>query len=327
MTGITQGSGSKPAHVTDQNSSSSAATLAAATSVLGDAVKAIQSKSGNNTFGKGDNEALIKLIMQLIQVIDDKLPPTEPSKPQPKPLQLTRQQDKAVRERFDIKGALSYEVLDSKKDGKLSAGDTLVISGGITGGEISRKKLTQQDVKAINGGSSTSSDAQQQLDANRKKWDSLDIDDYSFTLQRNCFCRGDAIRPINIEVRDGSVKSATYADTGELLPDDRQTNKQSIYNLNADGLFNLVEQGIKGGAAKVDVSYDKQYGLPASIYIDQSFQIADEEMGYTISNFRPEPSFTTLMVGEEDGGLPPVDDPIATTLAIGEEDGGHHDYK
>lgn len=323
MTGITQGSGIKPTQTATQNSSSSsAATLATATSVLGDAVKAIQSKSGNNTFGKGDNEALIKLIMQLIQVIGDKLHPTEPSKPQPKPLQLTRQQDKAIRERFDINGALSYEVLDSKKDGKLSAGDTLVISGGITGGEISRKKLTQQDVKAINTGGSTGSNAQQQLDANRKKWDSLDIDDYAFTLQRNCFCRGDAIRPINIEVRDGKIASATFADTGEAVPDDLDFNKLTV-----NDLFKEVQQAIKGGAAQVDVTYDKQYGFPTSIYIDQSRQIADEEVGFTVSNFQPEPQFTTLALGEEDGGLPPVDDPIVTTLAIGEEDGGSHDYK
>jgi|GEM_PF-1463609 len=303
MTGITQGSGTK--------TTESTATLTAVTTALGDAVKSIQSKSDNNPFGNGshaDKEALIKLVMNMIELISCKLPPTEPpTKPQPKPLQLTSQQDKAVRERFNVGSAMSYEVLDSKKDGKLSAGDTLVISGGITGGEISRKKLTQQDVKAINAGGTGGSDAQQQLDANRKKWNSLDIQDYSFTLQRNCFCRGDAIRPINIEVRDGSVAKATYADTGELLPDDRKTNKQSVYNLNADGVFNLVEQGIKSGAAKVDVSYDKQYGLPTSIYIDQSFQIADEEMGYTISNFQPEPTFTTLACGEEGNYCPPTE--------------------
>ncbi len=303
MTGIIQGSGTK--------TTESTATLTAVTTALGDAVKSIQSKSDNNPFGNGshaDKEALIKLVMNMIELISCKLPPTEPpTKPQPKPLQLTSQQDKAVRERFNVGSAMSYEVLDSKKDGKLSAGDTLVISGGITGGEISRKKLTQQDVKAINAGGTGGSDAQQQLDANRKKWNSLDIQDYSFTLQRNCFCRGDAIRPINIEVRDGSVAKATYADTGELLPDDRKTNKQSVYNLNADGVFNLVEQGIKSGAAKVDVRYDKQYGLPTSIYIDQSFQIADEEMGYTISNFQPEPTFTTLACGEEGNYCPPTE--------------------
>ena len=247
--------------------------------------------------------------------------------PQPQALQLTKQQDKALRERFNIGGSLSYQVLDSKKDGKLSAGDTLVISGGITGGEISRQKLTKEDVAAING--KGSSGTQQALDANRKKWDSLGIDDYSFTLQRSCFCTPDSTRPVNIKVRDGSVTSARYADTNELIPDDRQTNKQSIYNMNADGVFNLVEQGIKSGAAQVDVKYDAQYGLPTSIYIDQNQQMADEEVGYTISNFRPEPTMTTMACGEEGNDCypidpqPPVEPPTVTTMAWGEEDGGY----
>ena len=245
--------------------------------------------------------------------------------PQAQPLQLTKQQDKALRERFGISGALSYQVLDSKKDGKLSAGDTLVISGGITGGEISRQKLTQKDVNAING--KGSSDAQQALNANRAKWEAQGIDDYSFTVQRSCFCTPDSTRPINVQVRNGSVTSATYADTGETVPDDRAYNKQSIYNtLTVDGLFNSIDQAIKGGAAQVDVTYDKQFGLPTSIYVDQNQQMADEEYGMTVSNFRPEPTFTTMAVGEEDGGgpiiQPPIEPPIATTMALGEEDGG-----
>jgi hypothetical protein len=283
-------------------------------------VGGIQDKSGQSL--GGNNDALVKLIQQLVDQIGK-----NKGGCQPKPLALSQQQDKAIRERFNISGALSYQVLDSKKDGKLSAGDTLVVSGGITGGEISRQTLTAKDVKAINSGS-TSSTPQQQLDANRQKWDSLGISDYSFTLQRSCFCTPESTRPINIQVRGDSVTSATYADTGELIPDDRQTNKQSIYNMNADGVFNLIEQGIKSGAAQVDAKYDPQYGLPTSIYIDQNQQIADEEVGYTVSNFKPEPMFTTMAMGEEDGGmpvidpLPPVKPPIMTTMMVGEEDGG-----
>lgn len=355
MTGITQGSGVRESQPSNQTSSSTASSqTAATTTALNNAVSAIRDQA-RNPLGS-NNESLLKLIQQLIDQIGKW---KGDNKPQPRPLELNKQQDQAIRNRFGIFGEMNYQVLDSKKDGKLSAGDTLVISGGITGGEISRQKLTQKDVNAING--KGLSDTQQQLDANRKKWDSLDIDDYSFTLQRNCFCRGDAIRPVNIEVRDGSVTSARYADTGELIPDDRQYNKQSVYNLNAEGLFNLVEQGIQSGAAQVDATYDKQYGLPTSIYIDQSRQIADEEMGYTISNFRPEPTFTTLACGEEgndcypidpqppeeppigitkrlgedndDGYLgppiqikPPVDDPIVTTQAVGEEDSSNKHF-
>ncbi|EIJ36341.1 DUF6174 domain-containing protein [Thiothrix nivea] len=326
MSSISQGGGYKDIQSGGQTLSSTSTQSQTANTVTQSAVGSIQERQ-QNPFS-GNQETLTNLIQLLIDQISkwkDKKG-KQPPQSQPQPLQLNKDQDQAIRNRFGIFGELNYEVLDNNRDRKLSAGDELVISGGFTGGEISRQKLTQKDVDAINGSGLT--DAQSQLDANRKQWESQGIDDYSFTLQRSCFCRGDAIRPINIEVRDGSVTSARYADTGELIPDDRQTNKQSIYNLSADGLFNLVDQAIKGGAAQVDVSYDKQYGIPTSIYIDQSKQIADEEMGYSITNFRPEPSVTTLAVGEEDGGGgpviidPPVEPPIATTKALGEEDGG-----
>lgn len=320
MTGITQGSSFRDTQSNSQALGSSSTPSASSTSVLTKTAVSGANYQQNNLLG--NKEQLLNLLAQLVEQIG-KWQGGGSTKPQSKPLELSKKQDQNIRKRFGISGEMNYQVLDSKRDGKLSAGDTLVVSGGITGGEISRQKLTQKDVDAING--KGTSDAQTQLDANRKKWASQDIDDYSFTLQRSCFCRGDAIRPINIEVRDGEVSSARYADTGELIPDDSQYNKQSVYNLNADGLFNLVEQGIKSGAEKVDVSYDKTYGLPTSIYIDQSTQIADEEMGYTISNFRPEPTYTTLACGEEGNDcnpidpLPPVEPPIGSTKRLGEE--------
>lgn len=186
---------------------------------------------------------------------------------------------------------------------------------------------TTLDVKQLlNQG--TSDPARKEYQANLQKWQGSDLDNYSFTLQRNCFCRGDAIRPVNIDVENGKVVSATFADTGEPLPADIDFNSLSV-----DDLFKQVGDALDSGAARVDVKYDPTYGYPTSIYIDQSEQIADEETGFTISNFtnNDEPIFTTLAIGEEDGGgigvplptpLPKPEPPIATTLALGEEDGG-----
>lgn len=173
-------------------------------------------------------------------------------------------------------------------------------------------------------GSNANKAAQRELQTNQQKWQKAGIDDYSFTLQRNCFCRGDATRPVNIEVQDGKIASATFADTGEPLPADTDFNKLTV-----NDLFKQVGEVLSSGAERVDVKYDPKYGFPTSIYIDRSSQIADEEVGFTISNFQrnDKPTFTTLAVGEEDGGgggcpLPKPEPPIATTLALGEEDGG-----
>lgn len=166
--------------------------------------------------------------------------------------------------------------------------------------------------------------ARQDYENNLQKWQGSDLENYSFTLQRNCFCRGDAIRPVNIEVENGKVKSAVFADTGEPLPADVDFN-----SLTVDDLFKQIGEAFDSGAEKVDVKYDPTYGYPTSIYIDRSSMIADEEVGFTISNFvnNDEPTFTTLAVGEEDGGgigtpLPKPEPPIFTTQAFGEEDNG-----
>ncbi|MEZ5451491.1 MAG: DUF6174 domain-containing protein [Thiothrix sp.] len=325
MTGITQGSSYRNAE-----SSSSSQTVGAnsaqttATNKAGSrAVGSIQERQ-QQPFS-GDSQAMINIIQLLIEQLSKWSKGKPQPQPQPKPLELSKEQDQAIRNHFGIFGALSYEVLDNNRDGTLSAGDELVISGGITNGEISRQKLTQKDVDAINGANLT--DAQSQLDANRAKWEAQSIPDYSFTLERSCFCAEDARSPINIEVVGGKISSATFKDSGEPVPDELGYNKLTV-----DDLFDTIQQAIKDGAAQVDVTYDQQYGIPTSIYIDQNRQIADEEVSLTTSNFEPGPVFTTQVVGEEDGGggpiiidppdRPPVEPPTVTTLALGEEDGG-----
>lgn len=266
--------------------------------------------------GKNFHSQLLRLIMQLISLLKGYQAPQEPQ-----PLKLDKQQDEAIRRRFSIFGELNYQVLDSNRDGKLSRGDELVVSSGVTGGEVFRRKLSENDVKAING--DNLQDARKALEENRQKWESQGIDDYSFTLQRSCFCERDAVRPVNIEVRNGEVTSATFADTGEPLPD-----RLAYNDLSVNDLFDTIEQAIANNAAEVNVEYDAETGIPLSIGIDQLEFAVDDEVSFSISNFREEPVFTTLAIGEEDNGGPIVkpppteEPPVATTKALGEEDGG-----
>lgn len=271
MVGITQGSVGNSSQSVGGNATIQAS---AAGSTGNNASNALQNRQQSRF--NGNSQPIINLIQQLISQLQQW---TQGKQPQPKPLELNQQQDQAIRNRFGVFGEMNYQVLDSNRDGQLSVGDELVVSGGFTGGEISRQKLTQQDVDAINN--SGQANAQSQLDANRQKWESQSPADYSFTLQRSCFCRGDAIRPVNIDVADGKVASATFADTGEPLPADLDYNKLTV-----NDLFDTIQQAITDGAARVDVTYDQQSGVPTSIYIDRSEQIADEEVGFSISNFQ-----------------------------------------
>ncbi|HFD88139.1 MAG TPA: hypothetical protein ENJ35_10760 [Gammaproteobacteria bacterium] len=120
------------------------------------------------------------------------------------------------------------------------------------------------------------------MQANRSKWEALNIDDYTYTLQRSCFCGPNERRPVDITVHNGEVTSAKYADTGEPLPENASFNRLTIPDL-----FDQIQGAIDQNAERIDVTYDPQTGIPGNMYIDISSQIADEEMGITATNFQP----------------------------------------
>ena len=171
--------------------------------------------------------------------------------------------------------------------------------------------------KGHNNPAPPTSPEQQAYDANLQKWQDSGLDNYSFTLQRECFCFGDVTRPVNIDVQNGKIASASFADTGEPV------DGFDLNSLTVDDLFKQIDTALKSGAAQVNVQYDPTYGFPTSIYIDQDVMIADEEVSLSVSNFsNNDIVFTTLALGEEDGGGISPQPPILTTQALGEEDGG-----
>lgn len=110
----------------------------------------------------------------------------------------------------------------------------------------------------------------------RDQWADAAIEDYSMTLSRSCFCGPDHLGPFQVEVENGVVVFATR--DGEAVPLDRV--------LTVEDLFDLLEEAYDTDAERVDVEYDAAFGFPTSLYIDQSRGIADEEIGYTVTDLR-----------------------------------------
>ena len=52
-------------------------------------------------------------------------------------------------------------------------------------------------------------------------------------------------------------------------------------------LFQEVERALYQNLAVLDTTYDSFYGFPTTLYIDRDERIADEEMRYSISDFKP----------------------------------------
>ncbi len=125
-----------------------------------------------------------------------------------------------------------------------------------------------------------------QLTRNQKLWESKNINNYDFTVERQCFCPEDYRGPVNIQVRNDAPTSVTYVSSGA------DASGKFGDTDTVDELFTALQNAYEGNnsfsqkAARVDVTYDSQYGYPTSIYIDISPQIADEEQGFEVTNFK-----------------------------------------
>ncbi len=136
------------------------------------------------------------------------------------------------------------------------------------------------------GVTSCTSSIPQELTTNEKIWREEVLKNYDFTLERQCFCPEDWRGPVNIQVRNGTAVSVTYITSGTVVTEGKFDKADTI-----DKLFKILKDAYAGKgdfeqkADTVNVTYNAQMGYPTTFYIDVSQTIADEEQGYTITNF------------------------------------------
>lgn len=111
-------------------------------------------------------------------------------------------------------------------------------------------------------------------------WTAQEIDDYQYTVQVSCFCLREATRPVVVEVKDGRAVSLTYADDGTAADPALFARYDSI-----DKIFDIISEAEAQEPARLDVTYDEATGVPQSIAIDISEQMADEELYLEIREF------------------------------------------
>lgn len=230
--------------------------------------------------GLSDSHEVTNGIMTLVQQLLSLLQKGGANKPErPATLKLTDEQESGLKNLLGFGNeSVRLKALDKQGDKELSAGDVVVVYGGIRGGEITRHTLTQNDMDQLNGNASLPAE----LVANRAKWDSATggADTYvQYTAQNSCFCPPDYNRPMNIAERDGKIIDATYADTGEAVPSYIRDGL-----LTMDERFDQLEEAYLSGSDRIDVTYDPTFGYPSSVYVDRSFMIADEELSYNIQD-------------------------------------------
>ena len=109
------------------------------------------------------------------------------------------------------------------------------------------------------------------------RWDVADVEDYVFEFQRLCFCGGETIRRIRIDVRSGAVTGAIYVDDGSPVGDEYRQGIPTI-----ETLFEEIQDAIDREAHSLDASYHSALGYPTSVEIDYIENAVDEEMAFNV---------------------------------------------
>ncbi|PIE00984.1 MAG: hypothetical protein CSA79_01410 [Thiothrix nivea] len=225
------------------------------------------------------NNVILQLLLQLIVQLLQQILQNQPE-PEPESLPLTSNQQNNLKQLFDVdpNAPFGVEVLDEDGSGDISEGDTAILNGGITGGEVSRKTLSQADVENIN---QSKGEVPQAFTDNLQKWQQADTGAHQYETRQVCFCPQEVTRPMTVTELQGRIVNAVYADDKTPVPDNIRNSLLTV-----DERFAQLQEAYESGADTIDVQYDPQSGYPASVFIDQSRQIADEEVSYSISNLQ-----------------------------------------
>lgn len=185
--------------------------------------------------------------------------------------------------------AKEYLIITNKKTGEEDLIPVNRSGFGFTGGvpfpDVEQLQFADQTVNASDYISGTQNSDLQELTKNRQKWESLNLSQYSFQLDRSAFAPPESLRPIITTVYQsdfGTISgiNSRFADDGQPVPSDYPFTNRSV-----GSLFNIIEDAINSGAHDINVTYDEQLGYPTSISIDYDQQIADDELSLSISQF------------------------------------------
>ena len=97
---------------------------------------------------------------------------------------------------------------------------------------------------------------------------------YSFDLVVSCYCT--IQEPYQIQVINGKVAKikGNEAWGSEGIP------------TTVDALFDTILKKLGQKPFQFNLEFDSEYGYPSDVYFDMEEMIADEEIGYSISNFK-----------------------------------------
>lgn len=129
-------------------------------------------------------------------------------------------------------------------------------------------------------------------------WKAEKSTDYEFKFRKGCFCP--TAEPAIIEVRADTVFQVLSIDTREILyvQIDEQTQVPAMeffpdYYITISELFDVIKNARNQKADRIMAEFNQEIGYPLSISIDYLKNAVDDEVGYTISNYKKLPPLLT----------------------------------
>ncbi|MCH1431451.1 MAG: DUF6174 domain-containing protein [Flavobacteriaceae bacterium] len=119
---------------------------------------------------------------------------------------------------------------------------------------------------------------EEELSVEEQKWRDQNLKSYEFTLQISCFCIREYTLPKRVVVQNNEVVQVDGTPYEEL-------NDSAIQTI--DDYFDFIRETRKQNPDEEEITYDTDLGYPTYIFFDISYQMADEEIRYTISELIP----------------------------------------
>jgi hypothetical protein len=113
---------------------------------------------------------------------------------------------------------------------------------------------------------------------NLNLWNEKKIENYSFSFKRVCYCTLEYVGPNQIVVKNGKISTVNGA------PYNKEERYGVMYTI--PELLQVIKANIDRKPVKQTLNFNPTYGYPTSVFFDFSEMIADEEIGYEITNFK-----------------------------------------
>jgi hypothetical protein len=113
---------------------------------------------------------------------------------------------------------------------------------------------------------------------NLNLWNEKKVVNYSFSFKRVCFCPLEYVGPHQVVVQNGKVVSVNGA----------PYNAAERYGVipTIPELLLTIKTHIDKNPVKKILNFDQKYGYPTSVFFDFSELMADDELGYEVTNFK-----------------------------------------